>query len=55
MEVLTPRTLAEADTFAERVADAASPIDDVRGSAAYRIDATRTLLGRALGEVAARR
>ena len=32
-----------------------APIDDVRGSAAYRIDATRTLLGRALGEVAARR
>jgi len=29
-----------------------APIDDVRGSAAYRIDATRTLLRRALGELA---
>jgi CO/xanthine dehydrogenase FAD-binding subunit len=28
-----------------------APIDDVRGSAAYRIDATRTLLCRALREV----
>jgi len=30
-----------------------APIDDVRGSAAYRIDATRTLVRRALGEVSA--
>ena len=29
-----------------------APIDDVRGSAAYRIDATRTLLRRALDELA---
>ena len=29
-----------------------APIDDVRGSAAYRLDATRTLLRRALGEIA---
>ena len=32
---------------------ALAPIDDVRGSAAYRIDATRTLVRRALGEVSA--
>jgi CO/xanthine dehydrogenase FAD-binding subunit len=31
-----------------------APIDDVRGSAEYRIDATRTLLRRALGELVAR-
>jgi len=30
---------------------ALAPIDDVRGSAAYRIDATKTLLRRALGEL----
>jgi CO/xanthine dehydrogenase FAD-binding subunit len=30
-----------------------APIDDVRGSVAYRIDATRTLVRRALGEVSA--
>ena len=37
--VTAPRD--EADTFAERVAAAASPIDDVRGSAAYRRHALR--------------
>jgi CO/xanthine dehydrogenase FAD-binding subunit len=40
--------LAEADTFAERLAEAASPIDDVRGSAAYRRHALRVLATRAL-------
>jgi CO/xanthine dehydrogenase FAD-binding subunit len=40
--------LAEADTFAERLAEAASPIDDVRGSAANRRHALRVLATRAL-------
>jgi CO/xanthine dehydrogenase FAD-binding subunit len=40
--------LGEADTFAERVAEAASPIDDVRGTAAYRRHALRVLTQRAL-------
>ena len=40
--------LDEADTFAERVAEATSPIDDVRGSAAYRRHAIRVLTDRAL-------
>jgi len=34
--------------FSERVASAARPIDDVRGTAAYRIHACRVLAGRAL-------
>jgi CO/xanthine dehydrogenase FAD-binding subunit len=38
----------EAETFPERVADAASPIDDIRGSAAYRRHALRILTRRAL-------
>ena len=40
--------LEEADTFAEQVAAAASPIDDVRGTAAYRRHALRVLASRAL-------
>jgi CO/xanthine dehydrogenase FAD-binding subunit len=40
--------LDEADTFAEQVAAAASPIDDVRGTAAYRRHALRVLTARAL-------
>jgi CO/xanthine dehydrogenase FAD-binding subunit len=40
--------LAERDGFAERVAAAARPIDDVRGSAAYRRHALRVLAGRGL-------
>ena len=40
--------LAEIDAFPERVAAAASPIDDVRGSSAYRRHALRVLATRAL-------
>jgi CO/xanthine dehydrogenase FAD-binding subunit len=40
--------LAEADSFPLRVAEAASPIDDVRGTAAYRRHALRILTKRAL-------
>ena len=36
------------DGLAERVAGAASPIDDVRGTAAYRRHALRVLAARAL-------
>jgi CO/xanthine dehydrogenase FAD-binding subunit len=38
----------EVDGFAERVAAAASPIDDVRGTAAYRRHALRVLAARAI-------
>jgi CO/xanthine dehydrogenase FAD-binding subunit len=38
----------EVDTFPDRVAEAASPIDDVRGTAAYRRHALRVLTRRAL-------
>jgi CO/xanthine dehydrogenase FAD-binding subunit len=40
--------LEEADAFPDRVAEAASPIDDVRGTADYRRHALRVLTERAL-------
>jgi CO/xanthine dehydrogenase FAD-binding subunit len=40
--------LADADSFPARVAAAASPIDDVRGTAAYRRHALRVLAARGL-------
>ena len=45
---LVTAPVAEAELFAERVAEAAAPIDDVRGSAAYRRHALRVLASRAL-------
>jgi CO/xanthine dehydrogenase FAD-binding subunit len=45
--------LADADSFPDRVADAASPIDDVRGTAAYRRHALRVLARRGLERCAA--
>jgi CO/xanthine dehydrogenase FAD-binding subunit len=49
--VLITAPRADADTFPERVAAASSPIDDVRGSAAYRRHALRVLTARALERV----
>lgn len=40
--------LGQVDSFPEQVAEAASPIDDVRGTAAYRRHALRVLTRRAL-------
>jgi CO/xanthine dehydrogenase FAD-binding subunit len=40
-----------AGSLPDRVAEAASPIDDVRGTAAYRRHALRVLAGRALERV----
>jgi CO/xanthine dehydrogenase FAD-binding subunit len=51
--VLVTAPRADADSFAERVAAAASPIDDVRGSEAYRRHALRVLTERALKRVLA--
>jgi CO/xanthine dehydrogenase FAD-binding subunit len=51
--VLVTAPRGEADTFAERVADAASPIDDVRGTERYRRHALRVLTQRALNRVLA--
>jgi len=45
---LVTTALDEAATLPERVSEAASPIDDVRGSAAYRRHALRVLATRAL-------
>jgi CO/xanthine dehydrogenase FAD-binding subunit len=46
--LLVTAPIADADVFPEQVAAAASPIDDVRGSAAYRRHALRVLTARAL-------
>ncbi len=46
--LLVSAPLGEAASFPEQVAAAASPIDDVRGSAAYRRHALRVLAARAL-------
>jgi CO/xanthine dehydrogenase FAD-binding subunit len=51
--VLVTAPRAEAGTFAEQVADAALPIDDVRGTARYRRHALRVLTERALKRVLA--
>jgi CO/xanthine dehydrogenase FAD-binding subunit len=45
---LVTSPIDEADAFADRVADAAAPIDDVRGTAAYRRHALRVLTRRTL-------
>ena len=51
--VLVTASRDEADSFAERVAAAASPIDDVRGTESYRRHALQVLTTRALKRVLA--
>ena len=51
--VLVTAPRSEADSFPERVAAAAAPIDDVRGSEGYRRHALRVLAHRALERVLA--
>jgi CO/xanthine dehydrogenase FAD-binding subunit len=51
--VLVTAPRADADSFAERVAAAASPIDDVRGTERYRRHALQVLTARALKRVLA--
>jgi CO/xanthine dehydrogenase FAD-binding subunit len=48
---LVTAPLEERESFPRQVADAASPIDDVRGTAAYRRHALRVLAARALDRV----
>jgi CO/xanthine dehydrogenase FAD-binding subunit len=48
-DLSAPVPAGVADEFGERAAAAASPIDDVRGTAAYRRHAVRVLARRALG------
>jgi CO/xanthine dehydrogenase FAD-binding subunit len=51
--VLVTAARDEADSFPDRVADAASPIDDVRGTERYRRHALRVLTRRGLERVLA--
>ena len=51
---LVTAALDDVDSFPDLVADAASPIDDVRGTAAYRRHALRVLAARALERCLAR-
>jgi CO/xanthine dehydrogenase FAD-binding subunit len=51
--VLVAAPREEAEGFAERVAAAAAPIDDVRGTERYRRHALRVLTERALNRVLA--
>jgi CO/xanthine dehydrogenase FAD-binding subunit len=46
--VLVRAPLDEAESFPDRVAEAAAPIDDVRGTAAYRRHALRVMTRRGL-------
>jgi CO/xanthine dehydrogenase FAD-binding subunit len=48
---LVTAPLEEREAFPERLAAAASPIDDVRGTAAYRRHALKVLTARALERV----